>query len=97
MPGRKVRRLSESATDGGMTLWEALHRYLNEENAATRADVLLRFNNDDEAVVKGILNDLVESGLVSRTGRGDGTVYRAMRNGTMPWANADRYTPPKNA
>jgi hypothetical protein len=53
-----------------------MHRYLDEKKVATRAQILTRFGRDDQAAVRGILNDLVESGLVYRTGRGDSTVYR---------------------
>jgi hypothetical protein len=42
----------------------------------SRADVLSRFARDDQASVRGILSDMVDAGLVYRTGRGDGTVYR---------------------
>ena len=73
---QKVRRLSESSTDQGRSLWEAVFDYLNEREVASRADVLRRFRRDDEASVRGILNDLVETGLVYRTGRGPSTVYR---------------------
>jgi predicted transcriptional regulator len=34
------------------------------------------FERDDEATVRSILNDLVESGLVSRSGRGKNPTYR---------------------
>lgn len=73
---QKVDRLTESASAGGVTLWEAIHRYLVERNVVSRADLLKRFVNDDPASVAGILRDLVESGLVYRTGRGDSLVYR---------------------
>jgi hypothetical protein len=36
-----------------------------------------RFSRDDEAQVRAVLHDLVESGLVYRTGRADATAYRA--------------------
>ncbi len=75
---QKVRRLSESATDKGITLWEAMHRYLQEKQVLTRSEILGRFCRDDDTSVKGILNDLVESGLVYKTGRGDGAVYRVV-------------------
>jgi hypothetical protein len=73
---QKVQRLSESATDRGLTLWEAVYAYLREREVASRADVLRRFRHDNEAGVRGILNDIVASGLVYRTGKGDHTVYR---------------------
>jgi len=73
---QKVQRLSESATDHGRTLWEALHDYLQERQVASRADVLIRFARDDQAMVRGILSDMVDTGVVYRTGRGDSTIYR---------------------
>lgn len=73
---QKVQRLSESATFRGITLWEAVLQFIREKEVVHRADVLMRFRHDNEASVRGILNDLVESGLVYRTGRGDRTVYR---------------------
>ncbi len=73
---QKVQRLSESATDRGRSLWEAIHDYLQSKHVVSRAEVLARFGRDDQASVRGILSDLVDTGLVYRSGRGDGTVYR---------------------
>jgi hypothetical protein len=41
--------------------------------------VLERFRRDDEATVRGVLSDLVESGIVFRSGRGVRTTYRAAK------------------
>jgi hypothetical protein len=73
---QKVQRLSESATDHGRSLWEALHDHLQQKQVVSRAEVLSRFARDDQASVRGILSDMVDAGLVYRTGRGDATVYR---------------------
>jgi hypothetical protein len=73
---QKVDRITESASSGGVTLWEAIHTYLAERNAVPRAELLRRFANDDSASVAGIVRDLVESGLVYKTGRGETAVYR---------------------
>ncbi len=73
---QKVQRLSESRTMRGVTLWQAVYKYLQDEEVALRADILMRFRHDNEASVRGVLNDLMESGLVYKTGRGDSTVYR---------------------
>ena len=73
---QKVQRLSESVTDHGRSLWEALHDYLQERQVSSRAEVLRRFARDDQASVRGILSDMVDTGLVYKTGRGDGTIYR---------------------
>ncbi len=74
---QKVQRLSESATRRGVTLWSAIHAFLTEQGEASREQVLEHFEHDEELKVRSILNDLVESGLVLRSGRGDDTRYRA--------------------
>jgi DNA-binding transcriptional ArsR family regulator len=73
---QKVQRLSESATRRGVTLWSAVHSFLGEQPTATRAEVLEHFRHDEELKVRSILSDLVESGLVCRSGRGQETRYR---------------------
>lgn len=73
---QKVQRLSESVTTRGVTLWSAVHTYLAERGSATRGELLAHFKHDEELSVRGILNDLAESGLVLRSGRGNATRYR---------------------
>ncbi len=73
---QKVQRLGESATSRGVTLWSAVQTYLGARESTTRAELLERFQYDEEASVRGILNDLVESGFVIRSGRGEDTRYR---------------------
>jgi len=73
---QKVQRVSESQTAPGVTLWGAVQGYLAERESASRLEVLARFKYDDPVSVRGILNDLVESGLVLRSGRADETRYR---------------------
>lgn len=68
---QRVQRLSESRTDRGRTLWEAVFDYLQQNGPVTRAEVLRRFARDDEMVLRSLLKDLVGSGVVYRTGRGD--------------------------
>ncbi len=75
----KVQRLSESTTVRGRSLWEATLEYVQEKGAVLQADVLDRFRNDDEATVRGVLTDLVESGILFRSGRGARTTYRAAK------------------
>src|SRR5690606_8487668 len=72
---QKVQRLKESATSRGATLWGAVHGYLADRGSATRSEIFKHFGRDDEATVRSILNDLVESGLV-RKGRGKNPTYR---------------------
>ncbi|MDD9946513.1 MAG: hypothetical protein OXU20_36040 [Myxococcales bacterium] len=73
---QKVQRLSESATDAGRTLWEAVYDFLGAHEVATREEILTRFSRDEDASVRSILNDLVESGLVYKTGRGHQALFR---------------------
>ena len=73
---QKVQRLNESVTSRGVTLWEAVHAFLAEREAASRVEILEHFVRDDEPTVRAILNDLVDSGLVSRSGRGKDSKYR---------------------
>jgi hypothetical protein len=74
---QKVHRLSESVTTRGVSLWGAVHSYLAKRDSATLAELLAHFEHDKESMVRSILNDLVESGLVLRAGRGRETRYRA--------------------
>ncbi|MDD9941154.1 MAG: hypothetical protein OXU20_08960 [Myxococcales bacterium] len=73
---QKVRRLTESASDAETTLWEAIYRHVTTRGVVARSEIARRFSRDDPASVAGILRDMVDSGLVYRTGRGDGEVYR---------------------
>jgi len=73
----KIARLAESSTERGRSLWEALLSFVQERGSVSRADVLHRFRNDDEAKVRGVLKDLVDSGMLFRSGRGDFITYRA--------------------
>jgi hypothetical protein len=73
---QKVQRLTESVTDRGTTLWESVYQFLRDSEVTTRAQVLEHFSRDDGATLRGVLNDLVESGLAFKSGRGDETLYR---------------------
>jgi len=73
---RKVARLRESSTVRGRSLWEAIFDFLSERGAATRAEVLARFDHDDEELVAGVLHDLSDSGVVFASGRGRSTEFR---------------------
>lgn len=76
---RKIQRLSESSTERGRSLWEAVLEYLQARNLATRAEILEHFSSDDERQVRSVLRDLRESGLVFSSGAGPYTSYRAAR------------------
>lgn len=74
---KRLQRLTESRSDTGKTLWEAVFVYLHQRRAVPRGDLERRFAHDDPQVLASVLHDLVESGLVFRTGSGPATLYRA--------------------
>src|SRR5262245_42266283 len=61
---RKIQRLSESRTDRGRSLWEAVLEFVRGQSIITRAKILIRFASDDEPQVRGVLHDLCESRLI---------------------------------
>jgi acyl-CoA thioesterase len=73
----RVARLSESRSEAGRSLWDAVLSYIQQGGTLTRGEILRRFNRDGEAMVAGVLRDLVGSGLVFRSGQGDHAAYRA--------------------
>ncbi|MDQ2644514.1 MAG: hypothetical protein M3020_11905 [Myxococcota bacterium] len=75
----KVRRLGESSTFRGRSLWASVLEYLQDRETVLHGEVLHRFRYDDEASVRGVLNDLVDSGMVFRTGSGARKAYRAAK------------------
>lgn len=74
---KRLQRLAESRSDTGKTLWEAAFVYLHQRRVVPRGDLERRFAHDDPQVLASVLHDLVESGLVFRTGTGPATLYRA--------------------
>jgi hypothetical protein len=74
----KVSRLQGSATYGGKSLWEAVLEFIRAKGTVSQADVLTRFRGDDALTVRSVLGDLVDSGLVFRTDKGDRSVFRAV-------------------
>ncbi len=76
----KVRRLSESATQRGCSLWEVILGYVQDKKSVSTVDIMQRFSADDETMVRGVLNDLCETGLVIRTGRGPTTRFQITRD-----------------
>ena len=73
----KIRRLEESETDPSRrSLWEAVFEFVQEHSPVSQQQVLMRFRHDSDPLVRGVLYDLVETGLVYQSGSGDQRVYR---------------------
>lgn len=81
---KKMHRLSESTTVRGQSLWGAVLQYVQERGPSSRNEVLRRFRNEDGATLRGVLNDMVEGGVLYASGRGDTTLYRAMDERELP-------------
>jgi protein-L-isoaspartate O-methyltransferase len=73
---RKLRRLTEAATDPGSTLWRAVLDFIRSAPLVTRLQLMERFPRDDERQILSVAHDLIESGLVFRSGSGGQAVYR---------------------
>ena len=74
---RKIQRAKESSTDRGRSLWEAVLTFVTERSVVSRPAIGERFYRDDEIVLRGVLHDLTESGLVFVSGSGQDALYRA--------------------
>lgn len=80
---RKIQRLSESTTDKGRSLWSAVLDHIGEKKVVTRSSLLERFHRDEETLVRGVVKDLVDSGLVFSSGTGNQTKYRVAEDGDL--------------
>lgn len=83
---KKINRLSESNTFRGQSLWSAVLRHVQHNGPLLRSEVLRRFQNDDDAVLRGVLSDMVEGGALYASGSGDATLYRALDEHELPAA-----------
>jgi hypothetical protein len=74
---RKIQRLSESSTERGRSLWEVVLEFIRGNTTVTRGDIFARFSRDDEAQLRAVLRDLVETGLIGLSGTGSKARYAA--------------------
>jgi hypothetical protein len=72
---KRTQRAAASASAQGKTLFEAILEFVETSGGCNREVLLHRFRNDNDREVAGVLNDLVESGLLYTTGSGLGTLY----------------------
>jgi len=90
---RKIQRLTASATEGGKTLWVAVLDFVEAAGPVSRATLLAHFARDDDTLVRGVLHDLCESGLIAAEGAGAGVTYRVVSEeelGRLRQAQRDR-------
>lgn len=87
---KKVQRLTQSESQAGQTLWEAIYDKIAAAGVMSRANVLSLFHKDDDATIRGILRDMVESQLVFESGAGSRLTYRvATKDDLAAMANND--------
>jgi hypothetical protein len=72
---KKMQRLTESRTMRSETLWEAILAHVRAHGPIPRGRLFEAFRGDPEREVGAVLNDLVTTGLMYASGRGDGTIY----------------------
>jgi hypothetical protein len=72
---KKVQRLTESVSARDRTLWQAVIEALEQAGSLSRRELFARFAHDDPVVVGSVLNDLVSSGFVQRSGSGEGAMF----------------------
>lgn len=77
---RKLRRLTAEGHGREPTLWKALLDQIAAAGTLTRAQLLERAarEREDEALVRGVLRDLVDSGVLACSGQGDEARYRVL-------------------
>lgn len=71
---RKVARLTETESNRQRTLWEAVVAFVGD-GPATRVRLRERFRYDGDDDLGAVLSDLVASGVLTTSGRGDSAVY----------------------
>ena len=76
---RKVKRLAGQSAQRSDSLWSELLDVLEQAGSLTRKEILKRFSTDDEEIVRAVLHDLVQSGLIVEAGKGAALRYRLAR------------------
>jgi len=77
----RVRRARESVTHEGEPLFQTVFAYIRDTGPVEQWQVEGEFIDDHAKVLQAILDDLVETGLVFKSGRGAATRYGAMPTG----------------
>jgi hypothetical protein len=80
---RKIQRLSESSTERGRSLSQAVLDFLSEGRVVTRAELFRHFRREEESLLGAVLHDLTETGLVFRSGSGEAAAYRAVTSSEL--------------
>lgn len=71
----KVRRLKESSRDSGESLWMAVFKLIVDRKEISRIELLKTFKDAPPESIKAVLNDLLQSGTITKSGRSDQAIY----------------------
>lgn len=86
---RKRRRLLESKTLEGRSLWASVLDLIHQRPRITRWEVMQTFLRDDTTMVGSVLADLVASCLVYQAGYGPTTQYVPASDTLTDWTSAE--------
>jgi predicted transcriptional regulator len=86
---RRLGRMSASRTERGQSLWESVLRHIQQAGPLSRAQILHHFHRDDDVIVRSILLDLADTGLVSFDGRDEAAIFSATEVGAPAGAHAE--------
>jgi hypothetical protein len=80
----RLSRATESRTERGTSLWDALLAFVGQRGSVSRPEILDRFRADEDKLVRGVLRELVDAGLVFRSGTGSTAFFRVARVDEVP-------------
>lgn len=86
---RKRRRLLESKTLEGRSLWASVLDLIQERPRIARWEIMQTFSRDDMVMVGSVLMDLVASSLVYQTGHGPMTQYGPTSDSIEDWTTVE--------
>ena len=78
---RRINERAESESFRGQTLWTSVVAYVAEQHGVSRSRILERFSRDDEAVLRSVLQDLVQAGVLVEEVSRRGHAYRRADDG----------------
>lgn len=85
---RRLRALRQSVDDRERSVWEAVLDYVRAGQPRSGLDVQDHLLHEDPELITGVLRDLTQSGLLYRSGRGPGALYRVADSTDLARADA---------
>ncbi|MDH5675989.1 MAG: hypothetical protein OEZ06_27955 [Myxococcales bacterium] len=86
---RRIRTLTESQTDSGRIVWDAVLDFIRDNQPVSLRQIKKRFGYDDPNIVSGVLGDMTQSGFVYRSGQGEASIFRLAEEADFAHSQAD--------